>query len=262
MIKYKQKKNCILILSGFLLLLSSCSTRHRNALFTSKSDLVTDTIKTVYVVNSNEEKVEQYHIKPNDVLAIRNLQDISLITVSESKQAASQATTFRVEEDGGVALPVIGKVAVLGLSRKDAADKIQALYKQSLLKDPIIEVTVVNLKVTLLGEFTKQGNFLLDKENTSLIDIIGEAGGLTPRANPKTLKIIRGDRSNPELIYVNLKDINSLASQKLILKNNDIIYIEAQGIYNTSDRLQSVSSIFQPILIILNTALIIYSFTR
>ncbi len=262
MIKNKKIKNGIILLSGIVFLFSSCATRHRNTLFTSKSDLVTDTIKTVHVINSNEQNTDQYRIKANDVLAVRNLQDITLITFADGKQTITQLTTFRVEEDGSVTLPVIGKVAVAGLSRKSAADKIQSLYKQNLLKDPIIEVTVVNLKVTVLGEFMKQGNFLLDKENTSLIDIIGEAGGLTPRANPKTLKIIRGDRSNPELIYVNLKDINSLASKKLILKNNDIIYIEPRGIYNTSDRVQPVSSILQPILIILNTALLIYSFTK
>jgi polysaccharide biosynthesis/export protein len=121
---------------------------------------------------------------------------------------------------------------------------------------------VVNLKVTVLGEFTKQGNFLLEKENTTLIDIIGEAGGITARANPKTVKIIRGNRQSPEIIYVNLKDINSLANPKLILQNDDIIYMEPQGIYGTGERVQSFSTILQPVLLILNTALIIYNFTR
>ena len=151
---------------------------------------------------------------------------------------------------------------VAGLARKEATQKIQDAYKQNLLKDPIIELTVVNLKVTLLGEFGSQGEFLLEDDHTSLIDIIGKAGGFSPRADPKTLKIIRGDRSNPEIIYVNLKNISSLGSPKLILQNNDILYIEPMGVYNTSDRVQKASTFLQPLMLIINFGLLIYTFTR
>lgn len=256
------RRNGLLAVLCIALLGSSCSTRYKNALFTNKTDLVTDTVKTVYVVNSDEEAGGYYKIKANDILSIRNLQDIRYITATETQNGTTQLTNYRVEDDGNVTLPVIGKVQVTGLGRKEAAAKIEEIYKQKLLKYPIIELTIVNLKVTLLGEFVKQGNYLLEKENTTLIDIIGEAGGISPKADAKTLKIIRGNRQNPQIIYVNLKDINSLARPELILKNNDIIYIEPQGIYNTQERVQSLSSVFQPVLIVLNTALLIYTFSR
>ncbi|MEO8795301.1 MAG: polysaccharide biosynthesis/export family protein [Daejeonella sp.] len=244
------------------LVFSSCSSRYRNALFTSSSDVLADTIRTVHIVNASQQITDVYRIKAHDVLAIRNLQDISFISTGENSGAAASPTTFNVEEDGGIVLPVLGKVVVSGLSRKEAADKIQKLYKDNLLKDPIIELSIVNLKVTMLGEFGSQGSFLLENENTSLIDIISKAGGLSPRADPKTLKIIRGDRSDPEIIYVNLKNINSLASPKLMLQNNDIIYIEPLGVYNTSERINSVSTVLQPILLIVNFALIVYNFAK
>ena len=250
------------ILLSVICIFSSCSTRYQNALFTSKSDLNTDTITTVHVVNSKNQVYDYYRIKPNDMLAIRNLQDISFISSGAESKGSSGITTFRVENDGGVILPVIGKVSVEGLSRLEASNKIQSLYKQNLLKDPIIELTVVNLKVTLLGEFNGKGNFLLEKENTSLIDIIGMAGGLSPRANPKSLKIIRGDRSNPEIIYVNLTNINSLANPKLILQNNDILYIEPLAVYNISERFQRISTLLQPVLFLMSTAILIISFTK
>ena len=254
--------NWLLICCCSILILNSCSSTYRNALFTSNNDIVTDTLNTIYVVNSPQQSADIYTIKPHDVLAIRNLQDISFISLGENKGASSAAATFIVEDDGNIVLPVIGKVLVLGLSRKQAADKVQQLYKQALLKDPIIELAIINLKVTLLGEFGSQGAFLLENENTSLIDIIAKAGGLSPRADPKTLKIIRGDRSKPEIIYVNLKNINSLSSPKLMLQNNDIIYIEPLGVYNTSERLNSISTILQPVLLIINFALIIYNFSK
>ncbi|HEY0895598.1 MAG TPA: polysaccharide biosynthesis/export family protein [Sphingobacteriaceae bacterium] len=251
--------HCIVLLA---LLVSSCANRYRNALFTSRMDSAADTMRSVFVVNGQSEESMTYRIRRNDILAVRNLQDLRLITPQDNNHQSQQQLTYRVDMDGMVTLPVVGRLPVAGMSRKEASDRIQSLYKQTLLKDPIIDVSVVNLKVTVLGEFTRQGNFLLEKENTTLIDIIGEAGGITPKANPGSLKIIRGERTNPEIIYVNLKDINSLSNPKLVLRNNDIIYMEPQGIYGTGERVQNFSTILQPVLLILNTALIIYNFTR
>lgn len=260
---YRIKEDHFLFLCICLILIStSCSTRYRNALFTSSTDIAADTVKTIHVVNSPQQSADIYRIQAHDVLAIRNMQDISFISSGDTKGSASSATTFSVDEDGTIVLPAVGKITVSGLSRKQAAEKIQLLYKQNLLKDPIIELSIVNLKVTLLGEFGSQGAFLLENENTSLIDIIAKAGGISPRADPKTLKIIRGNRANPEIIYVNLKNINSLGSPKLMLQNNDIIYIEPLGVYNASERINSATIVLQPILLIINFALIIYNFAK
>ena len=157
---------------------------------------------------------------------------------------------------------MLGAVLVAGLSRKEAIEKIQNSYKKTLLKDPIIELSIVNLKVTLLGEFSTQGEFLLEDDETTLIDIIGRAGGLKETADPKSVKIVRGNRANPEIIYVNLQNINSLASPRLKLQNDDIIYIEPTGISNASQKIQSISSILQPVLLVVNFALLIYNFTK
>ena len=261
MVKLLPPNSCMLTLSSLLLFLSACSTRYEHALFKSKTDKLRDTINTVFVVNSSNLSNGNYQIRPNDLLAIRNLQGIGFIS-SESSKEAGQPVSFRVADDGNVVLPMLGAVLVAGLSRKEAIEKIQNSYKKTLLKDPIIELSIVNLKVTLLGEFSTQGEFLLEDDETTLIDIIGKAGGLKETADPKSVKIVRGNRANPEIIYVNLQNINSLASPRLKLQNNDIIYIEPTGISNASQKIQSISSILQPVLLVVNFALLIYNFTK
>jgi len=259
----------LLISLCFLVVLSSCSARKEHSLFNAASDVVTDTIKQVYVVNDQGISDAYYKIKIDDRLAVRNLQNpefgstATTTMISGSVSGGSTSVlSYPVESDGMVNLPAIGRVEVAGLSRKEAALKIQDIYKTKLLKDPIIELTVVSLKVTLLGEFSRQGNFLLERENTTLIDIIGEAGGITKTADPKSLKIIRGDRSHPEIIYVNLSDINSLASKKLVLQNNDIIILQQTKSSATSEKLQSLNNLVQPILVVLNLGILIFSLTR
>ncbi|UKT64409.1 polysaccharide biosynthesis/export family protein [Pedobacter mucosus] len=265
---------CVLCLCFTLFLLSSCSIRKEHALFNAPSDSVTDTIKQVYVVNDQGISDAYYKIKPNDQLAIRNVQNPEFgatgstnlngqsYAVTSSNGSGNNVLSYPVEMDGNINLPAIGKVEVSGLTRREAAFKIQDLYKKKLLKDPIIELTIVNLKVTLLGEFSKQGNFLLERDNVSLIDIIGEAGGITKNADPKTLKIIRGDRAHPEIIYVNLNDINSLASKKLILQNEDIIVLQQTKGTALSEKLQSFNNIIQPLLVAVNLAVLIFTVTR
>ncbi|KLT66615.1 polysaccharide biosynthesis/export family protein [Pedobacter sp. BMA] len=266
--------------SFFILLVSllfSCSIRKERALFNAPSDIVTDTIKQVYVVNDQGISDAYYKIKVEDKLAVRNVQNPEFGASSGAGSQTSGAATgtggatggtssnvlsYPVEPDGMVNLPAIGKLAVVGLTKREAAIKIQDAYKSKLLKDPIIELTVVNLKVTLLGEFGKQGNFYLERDNINLIEMIGEAGGITKNADPKTLKIIRGDRSHPELIYVNLTDINSLASKKLTLQNNDIIILLPTKSSAFNDKWTSINNFIQPVLVVVNLGILILSLTR
>ncbi|MDN3586217.1 polysaccharide biosynthesis/export family protein [Pedobacter aquatilis] len=260
-----------LFVSSICAIFLGCASRKEHSLFNAPSDIVTDTIKQVYVVNDQGISDAYYKIKVNDQLAIRNLQnkEFGASTTSNGSSNGSQVGgninntfSYLVDIDGTVNLPAIGKVDVVGLSRRETAIKIQDLYAKQLLRDPIIELSVVNLKVTLLGEFSKQGNFLLERENTTLIDVIGEAGGINKTGDPKTLKIIRGDRSRPEIIYVNLNDINSLASKKLVLQNNDIIVLQQTKNAALSEKLTSLNNIVQPILVVVNLAVLIFTLTR
>lgn len=259
----------LLFLSIITLFLSACSaskTRREKTLFNSPTDYVTDTIKHVYVVNDQGLGDIYYRIKVNDVLAVKNLQNQEFGGIGSPASSAGgsdvNVVTYPVDNDGTVNLPAIGRVSVVGLTRKEATLKLQQIYEKDQLKKPIIEVSIVNVKVTLLGEFGNQGNYLLERDNTNLIEIIGQAGGITKEADPKTLKIIRGDKSRPEIIYVNLNDINSLASRKLILQNNDIIVIQPTKNVVLSQKLQSFNNIVQPLLVVINLAVLIFTFTR
>lgn len=248
-------------------ILFACSARRDANLFGAPTDMVTDTIKHVYVVN--EQGTDSYYkIKPGDQLAVRNVQNKEFgaisTSVNSSQQPANiqQVLSYEVEPNGNVNLPAIGKVAVAGLSRRETSSKIEGLYREKLLVDPIIELNIINLKVTVLGEFQKQGNFLLERDNVNLIEIIAEAGGVLKTADRKSLKIIRGNKSNPEIIYVNLNDINSLASRKLMLQDNDIIVLQASKNAIRNEKLQSFNNLLQPILIVVNLAVLIFTLSR
>lgn len=251
----------IYIIFSTLFIFSSCSYKQDQILFEQKAAL-TDSISKKSPVNNAD-----YQIKAQDILQVRNLQNMQYIigdmpsasSGSGGGGGSSGGQTYQVEEDGNVALPVIGRVQVVGLTRIEAAKKIEALYREKLLKDPIIEVKIVNLKVTILGESKIQGNFPLVKDRTTLVEMIGEAGGLTDKANEKNIKIIRGDHNNPDVTTIDLSNIKSITDPATILQNGDIIYIAQNKRAVRNDKLSNFSTILQPALILFNTALIIFT---
>ncbi|QTE36697.1 polysaccharide biosynthesis/export family protein [Mucilaginibacter gossypii] len=252
---------CLII--GILFLLTSCSSKQYQYLFDQKYN-ATDTAS-----KGSDATVGPYRIKAQDILQIRNLQSIKYIVdeapatnAGGSGGGGTAGQTFQVEDDGTVALPVIGHVKVAGLTRPEAAKQIEELYRTNLLKDPIIELKIVNLKVTILGEIKGQGNYTLTKDRTTLVEMIGEAGGLTDKANEANVKIIRGDQKNPQVTEINLRDIQSINDPRAILQSGDVIYIAQNKRAVRNDKLQNLSVITQPVLLLLNTALIIFTLSH
>jgi len=244
------------LIFSLLIIFSSCSYKQNQILF-ERRNRVPDSI----LQRAND--TGSYRIEPQDVLQIRNLQSISSISGDASGSSGgggvSSGQTFQVEENGNVALPALGYVHVAGLTRAEAEVRITDLYRTNLLKNPIIELKIINLKITMLGEIKSQGNFPLVKDKTTLIEMIGEAGGLTEKANEKNIEIIRKSQSNAVVIKVDLSNIKSLADPATILQNGDIVYITQNKRAARADNLQNFSVLFQPALILFNTALIIYT---
>jgi polysaccharide export outer membrane protein len=243
----------LLFFSVIISLLSvSCSFKPQHVLFEQKGNSDTLTQQNTPFV---------YRIKPDDELQIRNVQDPKAFAndgTAISQGAAGQI--FKVEEDGMVGLPIIGHIKVAGLTGYEAEKKIELLYRDSSLKSPIFDLKILNLKVTVLGEIRAQGNYALTKERTTLIDIIGQAGGLTNNADEKNVKIIRGREKR--ILMVDLSDIKTIYDPRIILQDGDIITIPQNKRAVRDDKIQNLSTIVQPVLLIINSALIIYSLFR
>lgn len=261
------RKPVALILKPFVLLglcvilLSACSSRQNQLLFQRKTAVI-DTAAFAYL--------PVYKIRALDILQVKNLQSISLIvddaainpTGSRPTAASADGPGYQVEDDGTVALPVIGRVAVAGLSRMEAARKIEALYKKKLIKDPIIELKVMNMRITILGEVRSPGTIPLVNDRVRLIEALGQAGGLTDKGNEKNVKILRGDLRNPQIIEVDLGDVSSMANPVTILQNQDVVYVAQNKRAIRNENLQTFTTIAQPALLLLNTALIIFSLNK
>jgi polysaccharide export outer membrane protein len=129
----------LLIVSCFIagmIACSSCSYRQHQLLFQSQTPIVDSG------QNNQGKGTSDYRIKSQDILQIRNLQNPKFI-VDETPTAVGSAggvgglgQAYQVEEDGNVALPVLGRVHIAGFTRSEAAKQIEGLYR----KNPAVKI--------------------------------------------------------------------------------------------------------------------------
>jgi polysaccharide export outer membrane protein len=245
------------------IIFTSCSYKQDQVLLEQKSFLP-DTSSAKTFTN-----ISKYRIKPQDILQITNIQnsknlvDLNAgVTGTAGLTVSQQGETYQVEEDGTVALTGIGRVPVAGLTRIEARNYIENLYRKDALKNPLFELKIINLKVMLFGEVRAQGAVLLTHDNTTLIEIISQAGGLTEKADGKNVKIIRGGKKYPKTEIIDVTDLKTLTDPRIVMQNNDIVVIPQNKRAVRTDRLQDFSTIASPVLLIFNTALIVLTLIR
>ena len=226
-----------IFIGGFLLFtllffVASCSYKNKNVLFKTHNKI--NSKIPVLVLNEGADTLSNYkhRIKIGDRVQIRflNNYDIgqgamqSATSAGNNSQIGITDKGYLVNYDSTVTLPLLGRLNLVGLTRLEAAQKLEKEYSRFII-NPIIDLNIASLSVTILGEVNIPGKILLDKETTTIVDVIALAGGFKDTGKKKDIKIIRGQ----EVIIIDLKKIESLNSKKLIIQDNDIVYVEPYG---------------------------------
>ncbi|TWR28484.1 hypothetical protein FPZ42_04495 [Mucilaginibacter achroorhodeus] len=246
-----------------LLIGTSCSYKQNQVLF-----------ETHGAANSTSSMVGsapyEYKIQTQDIIQMRNLQDINYVvtvpggggSTPGASSNAPQPQTYQVENDSTVALPVLGKVKIAGLTKLEATKKIQGLYARTVLKNPIIDLRITNLKVSVFGEVRSPGSYMLTSDKTNLIDVLAQAGGLTEKGDEKKVRIVRGGMTDPQVLFFDLNDFRTVSNPAIVLQSQDIIYVAQNRRAIKNEKMQDFSTIVQPGLLFLNTALLIFTIAR
>lgn len=230
-----------------LVIMQACSYKRKNVLF--KTDKKLNPKEAVYIYNADSTALKnaanyKHRIKPGDRVLINflNNYDIGQAAYQSATSAANgigQAEKgYLVNYDSTITLPLIGRTNIVGLTRLEAAKQLEQEYGKFVI-NPIIEINILSLTVTVLGEVYSPGKILLDKENTTLVDVIALSGGIKDTGKKKNIKIIRGK----ELILVDLKKIASIQNNNIIMQDGDVVYVEPYGLKAQTESLSSVQGI-------------------
>lgn len=133
-----------------------------------------------------------HRISPGDVLTVTVFQVEDL------------STEQRVTERGVIVLPLVGPIAVAGLTTEQAKGRIEQALGKDYLQNPQVNIFVseyANMNVTVGGQVESPGVFPLTGQ-TTLMQAIAQAGGVTTLANPKEVIVFRNGPANAANAYV------------------------------------------------------------
>ena len=201
-----------------IIFLTSCKTIN---LFQSNGDALKDIVLFEIL-----EKNYEHKLAPDDKvsLSIWNHDDLSIGSVySIYNTNESFGKWILIKHDSTASIPFIGRMNLVGFTVAQAESIIIDSLK-TYIKNPIIEIKILNKEVTVLGEVKSPGNYLLEKESNTLIECIGKAQGLNFYADTKRIQIIRDDIP----YIIDLTQLESFNKKNIYLKANDIIYIPSK----------------------------------
>jgi polysaccharide biosynthesis/export protein len=103
-------------------------------------------------------------------------------------------TTTRVETDGSISFPYVGRIRAAGLSEDQLAHAIERqLASRQIVTEPhvLVEVTTFGTQASVQGQVGVPGVYTLDRP-TNLTQLISRAGGLRDVAVGGTITLRRG----------------------------------------------------------------------
>ncbi len=210
---------------SFLLLITfsfnSCTTKKEVIYFQNAKDfetiIDTDSFITKFKVND----IVSIYVSTFDLEAVK---PFNLFRGSENA-ANSEPINYLIDNDGNIDYPILGKVKLLGLTVEEA----RILFKEKLaeyLKDPIINIRILNYRVSVLGEVNRPGRYDISGERITLLEAIALAGDLTIKGERENVLIIRDFNGTKTYTRVNLTSKELFNSPVYYLTQNDVVYVE------------------------------------
>jgi len=162
-----------------------------------------------------------HQLGPRDLIEIRVYQQPDL------------SQDIRIDDDGTVTLPLVGRVPALGLTVEAFARVLSERYKEYLL-NPEITVFVKEyhkreIEVSVLGEVGRPG-FYRFPEKSTLLDVIAQVGGLKPESGERVI-VLRPKQAGggeADAFIVNAQELftpTGVKTQNLELLEGDTVQV-------------------------------------
>ena len=146
---------------------------------------------------------------------------------------------YLVDSEGTIDFPTLGKLSVAGYTieqlRLMLTDKLKAY-----LVDPIINIRILNFKVTVLGAVGSPGIKSFNTNRVTILDVIAESGDVSPYGRRQEVMVIRD--------YQGVKSFNTIDLTKADLVNSPFFYMDQNDVVYVRERKAKVDATALPSL--------------
>ncbi len=169
----------------------------------------------------------------------------------------SQKQSYLVDNSGNIEFPIIGTLSVSGYS----LNKLKSILKEKLLvyvKDPVINIRLLNFKIAVLGEVVNPGLITVTSQRITVLEALAAAGDLTPFGRRENILLIREYQGVKTYNRIDLTKAEFVNSPLYYLDQNDVIYVEPRKAKIDSAAIgPNVTAIVSILGFVLTTALIL-----
>jgi polysaccharide export outer membrane protein len=163
---------------------------------------------------------------------------------------------YLVRRDGTAELPVIGLLKVQGYTTIQLEDTLTELLSKNYI-DPFVQIKLSNQRIIIFPGRGEAKVVYLSNVNTTLLEVIALAGGLSEDARANSIKLIRKNKNKREIYKIDLSTIQGLKQAEMIVQSNDYVYVDVKPRIASS-----VLTEVSPWLSILTSVLLIFTLTR
>lgn len=160
-----------------------------------------------------------------EVAAPYNLKTFMFQGNSEVSVAQERNQSFLIDSKGNIDFPILGTIQLGGLTRTEATEKIKKLLNEHI-QNPIVNIRLINFKISVLGEVNKPGVYSINSERVTILEALALAGDLTIYAKRNDILIVRETNGNKTYQKLDLTQANIINSPYYYLSQNDMIYVE------------------------------------
>ena len=255
------KKNILLAVLGALLF-ASCASRESIVYYqdidqqtrvvgTHNTLIQPDDLLMIIVSAQNPLAAEAYNLTTN----------LTVDPNDQSGTARREQQLYLVDSEGYIDFPVLGRLLIGGKTKEQVSDEMHALIAKDI-KDAVINIRLMNYKVTVMGEVNRPGVHKINSERITLPEALSLSGDLTKYGKRDNILITRETTNGITTQRVDLTSTDFMQSDYFYLKQNDIVYVEPNKTrVNSSGVGPNISIYLTVISLLLTTTAIILSNT-
>lgn len=173
---------------------------------------------------------------------------------------------YLVDTEGCINFPIIGRLQVAGLTKRQCErmiqDKIRPFLAES--ENPIVTVRMSSYSISVLGEVARPGSYMVSREEINILEALAQAGDLTIYGVRDRVKLIRKNASGRKEIHtLNLNDADIVNSPYFYLQQNDIVYVEPNKVKAQNSSVGSMTTLwFSATSILISLTSLLYNILK
>ena len=156
-------------------------------------------------------------------------------STGQISEISLSASAYKVDKDGMIDFPILGKFHVGGLTIDEASEKMEKEL-QSYFNQPIVKLRYAFKKFTVLGEVGSPGNHLYAGDPITIFEALAMAGDILKTGNRRDIYLIRENDNKVQKYHIDTRDEKLMFSEFYYIQANDVIYVKPyRGYISWSD---------------------------